>query len=197
MIVTYRIETRNLYLRYALDTFSLPQSNQPDTCIIDLSSFTTLRAILQCIIKHRDTQRFLFIGNSGMYSRTLRPLISLDSQLPLQKFYEKLWHCPGVSYDMAINLLLTHCNIDNYSHQEKTTVYSLLMRDTMRQAARYIGISDKQFYKRIDQLTKKFNQRGGLQTHFLLRREFHPEYVRARISVQLRISLRQNFNSRF
>lgn len=193
--MSYRIETRNYYMRCALDYLLSCQRAGPDTCIIDLSSFTSLRATLQCVRQHRDAVRFLFIGDGGMHSRTLQPLVSLESKQPLLSYVEKLRHCPGVSYDLANDLLLAHLSLEAYSHQDKTTVYSLLLRDSIHEAARFIGIPNKKFYQRIGRLTRKLNLQNGLQTHLFLRREFHPEYIRARIDDQLRASLRQHLCS--
>ena len=130
-----------------------------------------------------------------MHSRTLQPLVSLESKQPLLSYVEKLRHCPGVSYDLAMDLLLAHRSLETYSHQDKTTVYSLLLRDSIHEAARFIGIPNKKFYQRIGRLTRKLNLQNGLQTHLFLRREFHPEYIRARIDDQLRASLRQHLCS--
>lgn len=194
--MTYRIETRNHYLRCALDfLFSCQRAGQ-DTCIIDISSFASLQAILQCVRQHRDATRFLFIGDAGVHSRVLQSLVSLESKQPLQSYSKKLHHCPGVSYDLARDVLLAHLSMEGYSYQDKTVVYSLLMRDSMHSAARLIGISNKQLYQRIGRLTKKLNQVSGLQTHLFLRLEFHPEYVRARIDEQRRAPLHQLLRAR-
>lgn len=89
-----------------------------------------------------------------MHSRTLQPLVSLESKQPLLSYVEKLRHCPGVSYDLAMDLLLAHLSLEAYSHQDKTTVYSLLLRDSIHEAARFIGIPNKKFYQRIGRLTR-------------------------------------------
>lgn len=189
--MTYHIETKNHYLRYALRALLPPTRFKQDTCVIDLSSYSSLLAILQCVRQHQDVVRFIFIGDSGGLSRALQPLIALESKLPLRSYCEKLCHCPGVSYDTAMDLLLAHRSLEGYSHLDKITVYSLLMRDSVHEAARFLGISNKKFYPRIDRLTRKLNQQNGLQTHQFLRREFHPEYVRASIDDPLCAALRQ------
>lgn len=194
--MTYRIETRNHYLRCALDFLFSCQRVGQDTCIIDISSFASLQAILQCVRQHRDATRFLFIGDSGVHSRALQQLVTLESKQPLLSYSEQLHQCPGVSYDMAIDVLLAHRSMEDYSHQDKAIVYSLLMRESMHSAARLIGISNKQLYQRIGRLTKKLNQVSGLQTHLFLRLEFHPEYVRARIDEQGRASLHRLLRAR-
>ncbi|MDI7383110.1 hypothetical protein [Cronobacter dublinensis] len=193
--MTLRIETRNHYLRYALNALLPPARYEQETCIIDLSSYPSFLTILQCVCQHKDAARFIFIGDAGLHSRALQPLISLETKLPLQSYYEKLRHCPGVSYETAMKSLHAQRNMEAYSHQDKTTVYSLLLRDTMHEAARFIGISNKQFYRRLYELTKKLNQQSGLHTHLFFRREFHPDYVRTRIDDQLRVSLHRDLRT--
>lgn len=191
MNVIYRIETHNHYLRVAVEILFPHNRLVQDTCIIDLSSCHSLQAILQCVRRNSDVDRFIFIGNDGMHSRVLQSLISVESHVPLLHYHEKLRYCPGVTYDCAMEVLLEHRSMSNYSHQDKTTVYSLLLRDSVQGAARFIGISSKQFYPRVDRLTKKLNLRSGLQAHQFFRQEFHPDYVRARIDDQIRASLRR------
>lgn len=191
MNVTYRIETHNHYLRVAVEKLFPHNRLVQDTCIIDLSSCHSMQAILQCVRRNSDVDRFIFIGNGGMHSRALQSLISVESHASRLHYYEKLRYCPGVSYGCAMEVLLEHRSMSNYSHQDKTTVYSLLLRDSMQDAARYIGISSKQFYSRVERLAKKLNLRSGVQTHQFFRQEFHPEDVRARIDDQLRASLRR------
>lgn len=193
--VTYRIETRNHYLRVAVEVLFARIQLAQHTCIIDLSSYHSLQEILQCIRRNNDVDRFIFIGDHGMHSRILRSLISVDSHAPLLHYYETLRHCPGVSYNSATEVLQKHRSMSDYSHQDKTTVYSLLMRDSMQGAARLIGISCKLMYQRVDRLTKKLFLRSGLQAHQFFRQEFHPDYVRARIDDQLRASLRRERNT--
>ncbi|HCR3980613.1 TPA: hypothetical protein OOF39_000013 [Kluyvera ascorbata] len=187
--MTYRIETRNYYLRYALEVLSPHEQNRQDTCIIDLSSYKSLQAILHCVRHHNDVARFIFIGNDGALSRALQSLISVESSEPLIRFHEKICHCPGVSYDAAMDLLLEHQSMDGYSHRDKTTVYSLLQRESMQQAAQLIGISNRMLYQRVERLTKKLNLRNGLQAHHFFRYEYHPDFVRAKINEHVRITI--------
>ncbi|MFU0880269.1 hypothetical protein ACM26M_03350 [Kluyvera cryocrescens] len=187
--MTYRIETRNYYLRSAIEILFPQYNHEQDTCIIDLNSCNTLHEVLKYVRRNSDVERFIFIGNNGMQSRALQSLISVESNAPLLHCYEKFRHCPGVSYHTAIEVLLEHRSMGSYSHQDKTTVYSLLLRDSMQSAARLIGVSNKLFYQRVDRLSKKLNLRSGLQVHQFFRLEFRPDYVRAKIDEHVRVSV--------
>lgn len=193
--MTYRIETRNHYLRFAIDVLFRQHHHVQDSCIIDLSSYHSLQAIMQCIMRNSDVNRFIFLGNDGMNSRSLQSLISVEGNAPLKCCHEQIILGSGVSYHMAIEQLIDHRSMDNYSYGDKIIVYSLLLRDSMSDAARFIGVSDRQFYSKVDRLKKKLNLRSRLQVQLFFRYEFHPEYVLAKIKGPLPTALLRHLRS--
>ncbi|STX00562.1 Uncharacterised protein [Kluyvera ascorbata] len=191
MTVNYYIETRNQFLRFALET--LYQQNQfaQDTCIIDLTSCHSLLEVLRYVRRNNDVNRFIFIGNSSAVSRALVSLVSIESHAPIEKYHEVICDCPGISYGVAIRLLLARRNMDNFTHRDKTTVYGLLLNDSMNEAARVMGISVKLFYMRVNRLVKVLNMRSSLQVHQFFRYEYHPSFVRRKMNEHHCVSVRQ------
>lgn len=165
------------------------------TCIIDLPSFHSLRTLISCIDRHRNVSRFIFIGNDGVYSRLLLPLISLESDISIKSYCNIIRHCPGVTYDAAINFLLEYKSLENFTHIDKSTIRSLLLNDTMADSAKYIGTTPKIFYHRVDKLVKKLHMHNRLQAHWFFRHEFHPDYVQLKIDEHVRRSVRQQLGN--
>ncbi|MFS9435756.1 hypothetical protein QNN86_15690 [Citrobacter sp. C348] len=189
--MTYRIETRNCYLRLALERLEEISDHSVDTCIIDLASFPSLTELIRIVSRNETCARFIFIGNRGSFSCALASLVSVDSKASLRGYYEKLRHCPGVSYDMAMTLLINLKTMANLTHRDMTTVHSLLLNDSMKSAAGQIGTRPKLFYHRVDTLVKKMNMLNRLQTQHFFRREFRPDYVQERINEHVRLSVRR------
>ncbi|POT55528.1 hypothetical protein C3432_20970 [Citrobacter amalonaticus] len=189
--MTYRIETRNNYLRVALENLLPRLRNEPEICIIDLASFHSLRAISTCINKYSMTYRYIFIADEGIYSRLLSPIVSLKNRMSVIKYYEAIRHCPGVTYEMVKRRLERHKSMAGYSHKDMTTVYSLLINNSIISAARHIGIRPKLFYRRVDKLVKKLNMVNRLQTHCYFRREFCPDAIQYMINELVRQSIRR------
>ncbi|MGI3450889.1 hypothetical protein ACRQQF_16400 [Citrobacter arsenatis] len=189
--MTYRIETRNCYLRVALERLEGVSDRSIDTCIIDLASFRSLTELIRIVSRNETRTRFIFIGNCGSFSYALASLVSVDSKASLRGYYEKLRHCPGVSYGMAMTLLINLKTMANLTHKDMATVHSLLLNDSMKSAAGQIGTSPKLFYQRVDTLVKKMNMLNRLQTQLFLRLEFRPDYVQERINEHVRLSVRR------
>lgn len=196
MIVTYSIETSNNYLRFALESLYLHNRFVHRTCIIDITSFYSIKDIINCVRRNVDSTRFMFIGDTSAHSRALLPLITIESKWPLFKYYDAIRHYPGVDYDTIMNLLLAHRNMERFSLRDKTTVYGLLLKDSMIDAANEIGVRPKLFYQRVDRLAKMLNMRSRLQAHQFFRAEYHPGFVQAKINDLVRMSLREQLKIR-
>ncbi|MGU3412591.1 hypothetical protein ACLBW2_06795 [Enterobacteriaceae bacterium C23F] len=186
--MTYRIETRNHYLRFALVEIMPRVKKEPAVCIVDLASFHSFTSLVSYFKKHAHSTEYILIGNHGVYSRLLAPLISLRSEMPIEYYVKVIKHYPRVTYEMVMRFLNYYSKMEGFSHKEVSTVYSLLLNDSLTSAARHIGANPKQFYRRVDQLVKKMNMKSHLQVHHMLRREFCPDYVRGKIEGQIRLS---------
>lgn len=186
----YRIETRNYYLRIALENIILKTRNESDLCIIDLSSFYSLREIIQCVNENNIVERFILISDEGVNSRLLASQTSLRSKMAVGKYHEVIQHCPGVTREMLMHSLNQNKNMEAFSHKEVTTIYSLLLHDSMINAAGFIGIKPKVFYQRVDKLVKKLNMANRLQAQHFLRREFCKDTIRKKIASMLVQSFR-------
>lgn len=181
----YQVETRDHYLRVALKDILTETGSKKKVYIIDLASFRTLGELRSCIRNHGENGRYIFIGDEGIYSRLLRPLVSLSRKTSLNEYRKIIRHYPGLSYETVSQSLDRHLRMDGFTHRENSTVYSLLIHDSFISAAKHIGINPKSFYQRVDKLSKKLNICGRLQTQLYLRREFLPDSVRRRINEQV------------
>ena len=179
--MTYCIETRNHFLRFALEALHQRNRYKQGVCIVDLTSCHSLHDVLRRVQRNSDARRFIFIGNSSAVSRVLASLISIESTYSLQQYHEKIRHCPGASYEDVMRLLMAHRNMENFTQRDKTTVYGLLLNDSMNDAARIAGVSPKLFYMRLNRLVKLLNMRSSLQAHQFFRDEYHPSFVRQKI----------------
>lgn len=186
----YQIETRNHYLRIALKNILPRFRNEPDICFIDLASFHSLREIGKCINKRHVSYKYILIADGGIYSRLLSPLVSLESKASIMKYHEVIRHCPEVTYDIVNIYIQHHKNLTGFTGKEITTVYSLLIHDSLESAAAYIGIRPGPFYQRVDKLVKKLNIGNRLQAQYYFRREFCPDTVRFMINEYVRMSFR-------
>lgn len=195
MIVTYSIETSNNYMRFALESLYLQNRYSHRTCIIDVTSFYSIKDIIHCVRRNVYSTRFMFIGDAGVHSRALLPLITIESKWPLPRYYEAIRHCPGVDYETVMDILLAHRNMEHFSHREKTTVYGLLLKDSMIDAANEIGVRPKLFYQRVDRLAKMLNMRSRLQVLQFFKYEYHPSFVLAKINNQVRVSVRKQLST--
>lgn len=195
MIVTYSIETSNNYLRLALDSFYVHNKFVHRTCIIDVTSFYSIKDIINCVRRNVGSSRFMFIGDANVHSRALLPLITIESKWPLLRYYDAIRHCPGVDYNTVMDLLLAHRSMERFSLRDKTTVYGLLLKDSMIDAANEIGVRPKLFYQRVDRLAKMLNMRSRLQAHQFFRFEYHPGFVQAKINDRVRMSVREQLRT--
>ena len=195
MIVTYSIETSNNYLRYALESFYVHNKFVHRTCIIDVTSFYSIKDIIDCVRRNVSSSRFMFIGDANVHSRALLPLITIESKWPLFRYYDAIRHCPGVDYNTVMDLLLAHRSMERFSLRDKTTVYGLLLKDSMIDAANEIGVRPKLFYQRVDRLAKMLNMRSRLQAHQFFRSEYHPGFVQAKINDRVRMSVREQLRT--
>lgn len=186
----YQIETRNHYLRIALEAILPRFCNEPHICFVDLASFHSLREIGECIDKYNVSYKYILIAGGGIYSRLLSPLVSLESKTSIIKYHEIIRHCPEVTYDIVNFYIQRHKNLTEFTWKELTTVYSLLMYDSLENAAAHIGIRPKTFYHRVDKLVKKLNIGSRLQTQHYFRKEFYPNTIRLMINEHVRLSFR-------
>lgn len=189
--MNYYIETHNQFLRFTLEALCQKNQYAQNTCIIDLTSCHSLFEVLRYVRRNDDVNRFIFIGNSSAVSRALASLVSIESHAPIEKYHEVICNCPGISYEVAMRLLLVHRNMDNFTQRDKATVYGLLLNDSMNEAARVIGISAKLFYMRVNRLVKVLNMRSSLQVHQFFRYEYHPSFVRRKMNEPRCVSVRQ------
>lgn len=187
----YQVKTRDHYLRYALKDILPVTVSKKKVYIIDLASFHTLGELRACVKHCGENGRYIFIGDERIYSRLLRPLISLSRKMSLNE-YRKIRHYPGLSYETVSRSLDRHLCMDGFTHKENSTVYSLLIHDSFISAAKYIGINPKSFYQRVNKLSKKLNISSRLQTQLYFRREFQPDSVQHRINEQVRQAFRMN-----
>ena len=186
----YKVETRDHYLRFALNAILPETVSKKKVYIIDLASFHTLGEIRTCVKHDGENGRYVFIGDEGIYSRLLHPLVSLSRKMTLNEYRKIIRHYPGLSYETVSRSLDRHLLMDGFTHWENSTVYSLLIHDSFISAAKHIGITPKSFYQRVDNLSKKLNMSNRLQTQLYFRREFLPDSVRHRINEQVRQAFR-------
>lgn len=110
--------------------------------------------------------------------------------MPIVECREVIRHCHGVTYEMVMSFLERHKNMVDFSHKDSTTIYSLLVNDSLTSAARHIGIRPKNLYQRLDELVTKMNMANRLQTQLYFRREFSPDMLRKKINGQVKQSFR-------
>jgi len=189
--VNFSIETRNHFLRLALEALQPHGNHAADTCIIDLTSIHSLKDILHCVQRNGHANRFLFIGNTGKYSRVLLPLVTIECQSLLVGYYDALRYCPGVTYDRAMSYLLTLTSMGCFTQKEKKTIYALIRNETMSDAVRELGVNSRLFYQRVERLAKRLNMLTRLQAHQFFKREFHADYVQVKIDEECQFSVVQ------
>ena len=186
----YQIETRDHYLRVALEDILPVTVSKKKVYIIDLASFHTLGEIKSYVKDDGENSRYFFIGDKGIYSRLLTPLVSLSRKMSMNEYRKVIRHYPGLSAETVIRSLDYHLRMDGFTHRENSTVYSLLIHDSFTRAAKTMGITPKRFYQRVDILGKKLNLLNRLQTQLYFRREFLPDSVQQRINNQVRQAFR-------
>lgn len=189
--VAFSIETRNHFLRLALEALQPCDNHAPGTCIIDLATRHSLKDILHCVQRNGHANRFLFIGNAGKYSRVLLPLVTIGSQSSLVGYYDALRYCPGVTYDRAMSYLLTLTSMGCFTQKEKKTIYALIRNETMSDAVRELGVNHRLFYQRVERLAKRLNMLTRLQAHQFFKREFHSDYVQVKINEECQFPVSQ------
>lgn len=179
--MTYFIETKNHYLRLALEELLAHHRGYPYTCIIDVSSFCSIMEIISCVRRHHRVSRFVFIGGTDIYSRALSPLISIESRLSVLESLDLICQGQGATYHETMDFLRSYRCMANYSRRDKITIYGMLISNTLMGAALEIGICPKLFYHRVDSLVKKLNMLSRLQAHQFFYREYPAEFVRSQL----------------
>lgn len=195
-----QIESKNIYLHIAFENIrdllhlyhktSLDEgiknkivfidnhSGENHICIIDVSSFDSLREIFRCVNKKNQATKFIFIGDDGIYSKVLSTLIYVDGASCIRDILECLF-MHGVDYDSVIFSIRRFLDLSYLPHHDLITIYGLVVCERLTDSVEFSGNQSKLFYQRINKLTKILNLRCGYHTHFFYRREFSVEYVKS------------------
>lgn len=200
--ISIEIETVNVFFRIALDDdlaffenfyksirykhfeSPLPQYKkllrQKHLCIIDLSSFHSLREVFFRVIEKKRMTKFVFIGDNRILSKILSSFVYADTRSNIDDILSCLltrW----VSYDEVVKYIAEHLELSFLTYHDLMTIYGLVTNERVSDAARISGCKAKLYYQRVNKLTKRLNLQSGCHTHFFYWSEFSAAYVKSKL----------------
>ncbi|MCL5635728.1 hypothetical protein M5Y66_14680 [Enterobacter vonholyi] len=163
--------TKNNFLRLALHSVYDELNLREDTCVIDTESFNALIDILYEIYS-RDLvscRRILLVGDD-IGSKILFPLnvISLDSPLTVLK---NQMHT-GYRLKAVLERIYECRRLVALTDSERLFAQYYSSRNSIKNIARRIGLSEKTVYQQTASAAAKLNLRSGKEFLLFLDREF-------------------------
>lgn len=169
----HHIETTNTYLNYAITELLDKRKYPCEFCIIDLTSYSSLKEVADCVDCHHDSSRFIFLGGKGNSSRALSPLVTIEVSAAIAEYIKIFDAQSGVTYEVAHKYIADLLMLNSMSSKEKMTLYSLLLNNSIVNAAIQSNISVKSFYRRVDKLGQKLNMENRIHTHQFIRDTYY------------------------
>ena len=164
--------TKNNFLRLALHSIYDELDLKENTCVIDTESFSALIDILYEIYT-RDLvsfRRVILLGGDDIGSKILFPLnvISLDSPLTVLK--NKMY--TGYSLKTVLERIHECRRLVALTDGERLFAQYYSSRNSIKNIARRIGLSEKTVYHQTASAAAKLNLRSGKEFLLFLDREF-------------------------
>ncbi|EBY6849597.1 hypothetical protein D5952_14230 [Salmonella enterica subsp. enterica] len=166
------IESSDQYFNIALSHIVKRPLERQSICIVDLESFSTLRALITCIEDYGEQFNFIFIKGKGILSGMFNNLTTVSKRTKMKEFPKKINRCNQMPYGRIIKLLNSYKNLTMLTPKEIKSVYGVRAQHSLIDAASFIGVDTKICYQRMISVARKLNLKSSIHVQYFIHSEF-------------------------